>query len=150
MINEEFYGKINYYGYDGKIGETVKYNDKKKFDKEIYDSNEIGIPIGTMIYRENNMRTAEITEYLVEKKLDRAEDIYEEYMSYPRSREDTRLIGLAYINNLYNINSMYKVSVTGLNEHIKGIVRDTMEELNIPSKEVSKYIDRHNKKELTL
>ena len=42
-----YYGKIDYLYSEG-IGETLYYKNKKAFEKEIHDSNEIGRPINAV------------------------------------------------------------------------------------------------------
>ena len=42
---EKSYGKIEYLSNKGNVGETMYFKDKKSFEKEIHDSNEIGRPI---------------------------------------------------------------------------------------------------------
>ena len=92
-------------------------------------------------YNPSESRTAELLQYLVEKKLNTANEIYGEYKTWPRDRELTKTIGLTYINNLYNIKNLYNDEVIGLDKGIKGLVLNTMEEMKITSMEVNEYIE---------
>jgi len=47
MPKKNCYGKIEYL-YEKGISETVYYKNKKAFEKEIHDSNEIGRPINAV------------------------------------------------------------------------------------------------------
>lgn len=53
-----YYGKIDFiYNNKGKceVGETMYFEDKKSFEKEIEDSVEIGRPIKTIIFTDNEL-----------------------------------------------------------------------------------------------
>ena len=52
-INKEagaYYGRIDFLGAKGIIGETIYYKDKQSFDKEVSVSNDIGRPISYQVY----------------------------------------------------------------------------------------------------
>lgn len=58
-IDTTFYGKIDFYSMKGEVMETLYYDDKEEFDREIQDSFDIGRPINPEIlseykYLENN------------------------------------------------------------------------------------------------
>lgn len=95
-------------------------------------------------YNPSESRTAELLQYLVEKKLNTANEIYGEYKTWPRDRELTKIIGLTYINNLYNIKNLYNDEVAGLDQGIKGLVLNAMVEMKLNSGEVSSYIKENN------
>lgn len=45
-----YYGHIDFLGSGGIVGETIYYKDKESFDKEVYESSEIGRPIDCHVY----------------------------------------------------------------------------------------------------
>lgn len=51
---DAFYGKINFLGNDGKIGETILYDNKEDYKKEISESYDVGRPItgGELTFKE--------------------------------------------------------------------------------------------------
>jgi antirestriction protein ArdC len=44
------YGRIDFLGAKGIIGETIYYTDKKSFDQEVLESNDVGRPISYQVY----------------------------------------------------------------------------------------------------
>ena len=53
-----YYGRIDFiYNNNGKceVGETMYFKDKKSFEKEIEDSVEIGRPIKTIIFKDDEL-----------------------------------------------------------------------------------------------
>lgn len=44
-IDNSFYGKIDFYSMKGAVMETLYYDNKEEFDREIQESYEIGRPI---------------------------------------------------------------------------------------------------------
>lgn len=59
-VSNTFYGEIDFYSMKGEVMETLYYENKEEFDKEIKDSYEIGRPINPQIlsedkYLENNL-----------------------------------------------------------------------------------------------
>lgn len=48
-----FYGKIDFYSMTGEVMESLYYEDKVEFDKEIKDSYEIGRPIHPQVLVED-------------------------------------------------------------------------------------------------
>lgn len=53
QIDNSFYGKIDFYSMTGKVMETLYYENKEEFYKEIKDSYEIGRPIYPEIISED-------------------------------------------------------------------------------------------------
>lgn len=53
-LNTAFHGKINFLGNNGKIGETILYDNKEDYKKEINESYDIGRPItgGELTFKE--------------------------------------------------------------------------------------------------
>lgn len=49
-ITGTYYGKINFLGNNGIIGETIYYKDKQAFDREISESSHVGRPIEYEIF----------------------------------------------------------------------------------------------------
>jgi hypothetical protein len=52
-IHNTFYGKIDFYSMKGEVMESLYYEDKEEFDKEINDSYEIGRPIHPQVLVED-------------------------------------------------------------------------------------------------
>lgn len=52
-IHNTFYGKIDFYSMTGEVMESLYYEDKEEFDKEINDSYEIGRPIHPQVLVED-------------------------------------------------------------------------------------------------
>ena len=48
--NGAYYGRIDFLGAKGIVGETIYYKDKQSFNKEVSESNEIGRPISYRVY----------------------------------------------------------------------------------------------------
>lgn len=44
-------GRIEYLGFNGKVVETVEYDDPETFERDIKDENYYGSPISVVIYR---------------------------------------------------------------------------------------------------
>lgn len=51
-ITKSFYGRIDFYSMKGEVMESLYYDNKEQFDKEILDSCEIGRPINPKIISE--------------------------------------------------------------------------------------------------
>jgi len=51
-VIKPFYGRIDFYSMKGEVMESLYYDNKEQFDKEILDSSEIGRPINPKIISE--------------------------------------------------------------------------------------------------
>ena len=110
--NKGDYGKIDYlYDCKGttKIGETVYFNNKKEYEKEIHDSVEIGRPIDPTKYNKFSMLKEENeflkTELLLTRK---AADIYKndqqefwDMKTKESTNEPIKIISLRFAPNQY-------------------------------------------------
>lgn len=61
-----YYGRIDFLGPGGIVGETIYFKDKQSFDKEVYESGNIGRPIEIHVYKEN--KKSSITERMAAAK----------------------------------------------------------------------------------
>ena len=93
------------------------------------------------IYNPRESRTTELLQYLVEKKINNANRLFEECRSYPLGPEDKKVVALKYINNLFNIKNDYCNEVTGLDSYTRELVLNTMVKYNLSSVEVKSYIE---------
>ena len=65
------YGRIDFLGNTGDVGETIYYKDKQSFDQEVSASNEIGRPISYRVYNsqlKDNVKPLSIAERMIAAK----------------------------------------------------------------------------------
>jgi len=54
--SDHYYGKIDFLGSDGNVGETIYYKDRKSFEREEKESADIGRPIDSKVF--NNKKSS--------------------------------------------------------------------------------------------
>ncbi len=62
MADKNYYGKIDFYSMKGKVMETIYYETKEEYNKEIRDSCEIGRPINPKILSNNKLLETDMEE----------------------------------------------------------------------------------------
>jgi len=128
---DDFYGKINFLGGNGAIGETILYDNKEDYNKEINESYNIGRPItgGELTFRQ----------YIIEKN--REENIFE-------TSEVSKIDNTKGIVHIYQFNDKPERCFLGKKEdnQIKKLSEfKTIDSVKKEFKELKKYIVENSK-----
>ena len=108
------YGEIDFL-YPGGVGETISYKDKKSFDEEVKESNNIGRPIDCKLYNDPNSKTS------LQESAECVESLFNNVLKLSRER-DLLKATIKTISKMYSIDKKTMIEI--VNSASKGLIND--------------------------